>query len=267
MLFTRITPLILISTVASLSGCSSPQKSVQRLDITDSHADSFYVQVNHKHAGGNTTQVELGQTEAQVDIRLSGATKATGEGEKRLRNVNQDDPDRNQIIGPATVNSQHTIQQLSVRSIFHVDDKGRFQFDVAPQLSLLHLDSSYRTPTQSLQTDFDKVGGGILLNMKVPLYKMFSFNLAGSWLFYSGDTDQTALLTYVRIQPNANFYIDLGAHHSYLDLGTDSGMSYEQKVKVGEFCAPNCAYGYDGTSNSDTEIATSGYRLGVGWNF
>jgi len=269
MSFTRITSLALLSLIPLLSACGTtkPQKSVQRLQITDGSANSYYLQANYNHAGGLITQVEIEQRDAREEIYLSGAQDASGQGENRLRHLDQPNPDSNQLVGPANVDSQHTLQQVSVRSVFHIDDQGRFQFDVSPQFSMLRLESRYRTATQAFNVDLDKFGGGIVLNMKVPVYKMLSLNVAENWMHYSGDTTQSTFSLYLRVQPSEKFHIDIGHYRSYLDFGTDSQISYEQRVASSTPCHTPCSYIYDGTQNSDLEMETAGFRIGLGWYF
>lgn len=269
MIFTRMASLTFLSLTLLVSACgpAKPQKSVQRLSFTDSSANSYYLQANYNHAGGYITQVEIEQRGAQADIYLSGAPDASGQGERRLRYLDQPDPDRNQLVGPANVDTQYTLQQVSVRSVFHVDDQGHFQFEVSPQLSMIRMDGSYRTATQAFNTELDKFGGGIVLNMKVPVYKTLSLNLTENWLQYSGDTSQSTLSFYLRVQPSEKLHIDIGQYRSHLDFGTDSQLSYEQRVPSSKPCPTLCNYIYDGTQNSDFEMETSGYRIGLGWYF
>lgn len=269
MIVTRITSLTFLCLTLLLAACvsSKPQKSVQRLSFTDDSANSYYLQANYNHAGGRITQVEIEQRDAQAGMYLSGAQDASGQGERRLRYLDQPDPDSNQLVGPADVDTQYTLQQVSVRSVFHVDDQGRFQFDVSPQLSMIRMDGSYRTATQAFNTELDKFGGGIVLNMKVPVYKTLSLNLAENWLQYSGDSSQSTLSLYLRVQPSEKFHIDIGQYISQFDFGTDSQLSYEQRVLSSKPCQTPCSYIYDGTQNSDFEMETSGYRLGLGWYF
>ncbi|WP_331352819.1 hypothetical protein [Cellvibrio sp. UBA7671] len=265
----KTNPCIIISLITLLSACvpSTPQMSVKRLDLTDGSADSFYLQANYNHAGGRITQVEIEQRDAQMDIILSGAQDASGRGEHRLRYLDQPNPDNNQLVGSVNVDSQHRLQQVSVRSVFHVDDQGRFQFDVSPQLSMMRIESSYSTAMRAINIDLDKFGAGIVLNMKVPVYKVISLNLSENWLRYSGDTNQSTLSLYLRVQPSKNLHVDIGQYRSYLDFGTDSQLSYEQRVPGSQPCGENCTYIYDDTKNSDVEIETAGYRVGLGWYF
>jgi len=101
----------------------------------------------------------------------------------------------------------------------------------------------------------------------VPVYKMLSLNVAENWMHYSGDTTQSTFSLYLRVQPSEKFHIDIGHYRSYLDFGTDSQISYEQRVASSTPCHTPCNYIYDGTQNSDLEMETAGFRIGLGWYF
>lgn len=190
--------------------------------------------------------------------------------------------DSNQIIGPAVIEADYTTRQLTIRSIIPIDKVGRFQFDFAPQFSILALESSYQAPTKSLDAHLYRAGIGGELTMKMLLHKYFSLNLSGSMTRFSGDTRQSAAYAFLRLHPKTHFYIDIGRYEEQLDLGTDTNISYEQRVFCDRPCIdtpfgdPKCRlpcadnptlYTYDGTNNSKLKLKLNGYRIGFGWIF
>lgn len=253
--------------VLAISGCSSsPQKSVMDLDLRDDHADGGQIQLNLERSPTQVIQVEIDHTGAQDDFLLRGAYNAAGAGEERLLDLNQKDFEQHALIGPVEVKSTHKLQRINARWLFKIDNAGRFQFSLAPQINYVHLNSHYSAADQSLNFNMDKVGLGIFFNMKFPLYKALSFNISENKIFYTGSADDSVFAMYFRIEPAANWYLDLGRYRNYLDLGKDIGVSYEQKVlAVG--CNQNCAYVYDGKHDSNFVLVAEGIRLGLGWNF
>jgi hypothetical protein len=252
--------------VLGISGCA-PQKSVMNLDLQDSHADGGQIHLNLERSSTQVIQLEIDHTNARDDFLLLGATNESGQGEQRLLDLEQKDFEQHALVGPGEVKSSHKIQRINARMIFKLDDSGRFQFSLAPQINFLHLNSHYSVSGQSLNFNMDKMGVGIYANMKFPLYKTLSLNISENRIFYEGSADDSVFAIYFRIEPAANWYVDLGRYRNFLDLGKDMNISYEQKVSTTIGCYENCTYAYDGEHGSSVELAAEGYRLGFGWNF
>lgn len=237
------------------------------LDLRDNHANGGQVQLNLERSPTQVIQVEIDHTKARDEFFLRGEFNASGDGEERLLDLNQKDFEQYALVGPGEVMSTHNIQRINARMIFKIDDSGRFQFSLAPQINFLHLNSHYSVADQSLNFNMDKAGLGFHVNMKFPLYKQLSLNISENRIFYTGSSDDSVFAIYFRIEPADNWYLDIGRYRNYLDLGKDMNISYEQKVPTVKDCYENCTYAYDGKHDSNFTLAAEGFRLGLGWNF
>lgn len=255
------------SLVLLLAGCTN-SKSVKDIKIDDDSAGSGVLQLNYHHSSGrNITQLEYQKAGFSGGLNIQAATDTNGKNEERLRNTNEPDLPQHQFIGVGPVKADYDLQQVSLRHIFRLDANGRFQIDLAPELALLQLESKYSVNQQHLSLDMDRLGAGLTFTTRWQFLDYLSLNFSGNHTIYEGDTRGMTHSLFVRFQPEKRFYIDFGRYDSSYDFGSDTRISYEQRVS-GQFpCSNNCVYVYDGTENSDLEVDTRGFRLGLGVNF
>jgi hypothetical protein len=244
------------------------QNSVQDLDAYENPTDSYSVQVNHHHKSGRSaTQFEVQQVRVEDQEYVGSAIREDGMGEERIRNTDLPDKPEYQLVGVGTVATDYDVRQFSLRHIFKVDANGRFQVDVAPELSLVQLDSEYQSAHKELHIDMDRAGAGLNFSLHWSIMDRLSLNFTGSRTFYDGSTDSSSHMIYFRLYPTKHFYLDLGKHANYFDFGNDTRLSYERRVLEDGICEPDCRYVYDGTKNSNLVVESIGYRLGIGFDF
>jgi hypothetical protein len=251
-------------------GCSwgGNYDSVQDLDIYENPTDSYSIQVNRHHKSGRSaTQFEVQQVRVEDQVDVGVAIRDDGMGEARIRNTDLPDKPEYQMIGVGEVTADFNVRQFSLRHIFKVDANGHFQVDIAPELSLIQLDSEYRSAHKELHIDMDKVGAGLNFTLRWNIIDRLSLNFTGNRAFYDGSTDSSSHMIYFRLYPTKHFYLDLGKHANYFDFGDDMDVAYERRVLPAIPCSSDCTYVYNGTENSNLVVESIGYRLGVGFDF
>ncbi|QEY18733.1 hypothetical protein D0C16_23755 [Cellvibrio sp. KY-GH-1] len=251
-------------------GCSwgGNSRSVQDLDIYENPTDTRVLQLNHHHKSGRSaTQLEILHVNVDDKLFVSSAVGEQGNGEARIRNTRLPDKPEYQMIGVGEVAASYDIRRSSLRHVFKLDANGRMQIDFSPELSLIQLDSEYRSAHKALDIDFDKLGAGASFNFRWVMFSRLSLNASSARTFYDGSTDSASHMVYLRFYPTKNLYLDIGRQTNYFDFGDDTKVSFEQRVREGGICESSCNYVYDGTKNSNLVVQNIGYRFAVGYDF
>lgn len=268
-IISRTLAVFILLAAALLIGCggSANVKSTMPVYLSNGHTNAVFVQAKTTTESGRKLHMEMEQYEVDDSIFLGGAFNANGSGENRLRNGNADLNSATTLVGPAHADTSQKITQISAHANFTLVDTRHFQLGWAPHLSYLILDSNYRIPGKSLQIDMEKPGVGAQMNLGFLLTPKWSLNVAGKVTHFTSNTTNITHNVFIRFQPTTQLNVDLGRYVGTLDVDTDTGLRYEQRVKTNPGCSENCTYEYNGTSNSRLEIDSAGYRVGLGWHF
>lgn len=244
-----------------LSGCGI-EKSVQRIDLQDS-ADMGFIQVNKDLSHREKLQLEVHQIKANAPMQVGSARSATGEGEERIRDANSSGTD---LVGVGGVSARFEIQQATARYSYLTDRTGRYTQSFSANVSVLHMDSEYKAAQDTLNIDPISKGGiglGYLGSWKIN--DKVSLNFSAARTNYQAKVTGTYWSGFVRIQPAKFYYVDIGAHQSLFNFGTETGVVYERRV-AGESSCFQCDYIYNVTEKSDVDLRTDGIRIGIGFN-
>ena len=266
----RVGYLMSMFLVLLCSGCGlfGKSESVKDIYIDDYSVNTTTLEFNYHHdSGKRITQLELQQSKVSDELTVRAATSNNGQNEERLRNTREQDIPENQFIGVGKVTANYELQRVALRHIFKVDNNGRFQIDLAPELALSQLDSKYSSGQRHMSLDLNKLGGGVFFNSRWIFNDALSLNFSSDHTFYEGSSSSAAFTLFLRVYPTNRFYIDFGKYVGGYDFGDDTKISYEGRVEEKIPCLNNCVYIYDGTSNSDLEFNTSGYRMAIGIDF
>jgi hypothetical protein len=255
--------MLWLSSALFFVGCAG---SVQDIEINDS-ALIGSAQLNYHHSSGKVvTQLEFQSTKIDDKFLVNAAVDSRGVGEQRLRDTSATNLPENQFIGVGEVTANYQMQQVTARSLFKVNNRERFQLYLAPELTLMQLDSKYISGQRHIDIDTEKFGAGMTVVGSWRFMKQFSANASGSFNIYENESWRILNQIFVRFQPDKRFYVDAGVYSTFFVVANDR-ISLESRVIKTYPCIGGCEYAYDGSQNSDVEFDLKGFRMGIGVDF